>query len=291
MATAAWLAPLIGTLGGSALQSRGSKKAAKGAKPPQIPEAFAGPVGQAAGLLDSRLGGGFQPFPGGALNPLQSMAMGQMGSSFGAGQAGLASAQNTIESLAATGIDPAAINTASSQLAPYFDALRERGLGQVREAQGQRGGFFGTGGIGGESDYMNQFAGMQAAQTLPLAMQMSGLRLGAAQALPGFLAGQQGLGMNLFNVGGQAQAQQLAEFLRQQPENAIPMLAQLMGGTPMYQPPVAQNFGQVAGANVGSALGSTGFWDYLRSLGGGGTGSSVYGPPAPFHVGQNVGPG
>jgi len=65
-----------------------------------------------------------------------------------------------------------------------------------------------------------------------------------------------------------AQQQQLAEFLRQQPENAIPLLAQLMGGTPMYQPPIAPNFGMVAGQNIGSMMGSSGFWDYLRSLGG-----------------------
>src|SRR6267143_4806200 len=175
----AWIAP-VAALAGSALQSRGAKKAAKGAKP-QIPAIFGPAAGQSLGLIQQRMGGGFPAFPGGALNPLQSMAMGQMGSSFGAGQAGLDSARNTIQSLAATGIDPNAINTASSTLAPYFDFLRNRGLGQVREAQGQRGGFFGTGGVGGESDYLNQFAGMQAQQTLPMAMQMTGMRLGAAQ--------------------------------------------------------------------------------------------------------------
>lgn len=264
MTAAPWIVGGASVLG-SALSSRGSKKAAKGSRP-QIPQEFQRPVGMANNIIGQRLGGGFPAFPGGAINPLQSMAMNQMGSSFGAGQAGLDSARQTIESLAATGIDPQAINTAQSQLAPYFDFLRNQGLAQTREGQAAGGRFFGSGGANAEGMFNSNFAAQQAAQTLPLAMQMTGMRLGAAGALPGFMAGQQGLGMNLFNVGAQAQQQQLAEFLRQQPEQAIPLLAQLMGGTPMFQPPIPSNFGQVMGQNIGSALGSPGFWDYLSSF-------------------------
>lgn len=258
--------PAIASVMGSLISSRGSKKAAANAKQPQIPKIFGPALGQGLGLIQSRLGGGFPAFPGGAINPLQSMAMGQMGQSFGAGQAGLDSARQTIEGLASTGIDPQAINTAQTQLAPYFDFLRQQGLGQFREGQAQGGRFFGSGAVGGEGNFLNQFAANQAAQVLPMAMQMTGMKLGAAGALPGFLGGQQQLGMNMFNMGGQAQAQQLAEFLRQQPEAAIPLLTQLMGGTPMFQPPVPNNFGQVMGSNVNSMLGSGGFWDYLQSF-------------------------
>lgn len=258
--------PIIASVAGALASSQGSKKAAKNAKPPGIPPIFGPAVGQGLGLIQQRLGGGFPAFPGGAINPLQSMAMNQMGQSFGAGQAGLDSARQTIEGLATTGIDPQAINTAQTQLAPYFNFLRDQGLGQFREGQAQGGRFFGSGAVGGEGNFLNQFAANQAAQTLPLAMQMTGMKLGAAGSLPGFLGGQQQLGMNMFNMGGQAQAQQLAEFLRQQPDAAIPLLTQLMGGTPMFQPPVPTNFGQALGSNINSMFGSGGFWDYLNSF-------------------------
>ncbi len=285
-----WMIPAA-MLGSAVIQSRGSKKAAKGAKP-QIPEQFRPALGQSLGLIQQRLGGGFPAFPGGAINPLQSMAMGQMGQSFGAGQAGLDSARQTIESIASTGIDPSAINTAQSTLAPYFDFLRNQGLAQTREGEAQGGRFFGSGGTGAEGLFNANFAGEQARQILPMAMQMTGMRLGAAGALPGFLGGQQQLGMNLFNVGGQAQQQQLAEWLRTQPEQAIPLLAQLMGGTPMFQPPVAANFGQVLGSNINSMFGSGGFWDYLRGFGGGGGGGGgggYYDPSGTFHSGAGGG--
>ena len=270
-----WLGPAL-TLGGSLASSKGSKKAAKSAKP-QIPDIFKPQVSQGLGVIGQRLSGGFPAFPGGAINPLQSMAMDQMGQSFGAGQAGLQSAQNTIQSIAGTGIDPNAINTAQSTLAPYFDFLRNQGLAATREGQAAGGRFYGSGGTNAEALFNSSFAANQAQQILPLAMQMTGMRLGAAGALPGFLGGQQQLGMNLFNVGGQAQSQQLAEFLRQQPETAIPLLAQLMGGTPLFQPPVASNFSQVLGSNINSALGSGGFWDYLRSIRQGPTGGQTWG--------------
>jgi hypothetical protein len=258
--------PIIASIAGGLASSSGSKKAAKNARP-DIPGIFKGSVGQGLGLIGQRLGGGFPAFPGGAINPLQAMAMGQMGQSFGAGQAGLDSARQTIQSLAATGIDPAAINTANSQLSPYFDFLRQQGLAQTREGEAQGGRFFGSGAQTGEGMFMSNLAAQQSAQTLPLALQMSGLRLGAAQALPQQMAAEQGLGMNLFNTGGQAQAQQLQEFLRQQPDNAISLLASLMGGSPIAYNPIGNNFSQVMGANLGSMMGSSGFWNYLSGLG------------------------
>jgi len=272
-------------LGSAALSSSGSKKAAKNATP-KIPKEFRPDLGSALGLLGQRLSGGFQGMPGGALNPLQTMAMGQAGQSFGQGQAGLDSARQTIESLATTGIDPTAINTAQSTLQPYFDFLHGQGLAQTREGEAQGGRFFGSGGTGAEALFNSNFGAQQSAQILPMAMQMTGMRLGAANALPGFMAGQQGLGMNLFNMGGVAQQQQLAEFLRQQPENAIPLLAQLMSGTPMFQPPVPTNFGQALGGSLNSAMSSGGFWDYLRSLGGGG---ARLGAPATAGAGTSPG--
>lgn len=283
-------APLImggASLLGSYLSSKGSKKAAANSKP-SIPKAFGPDLGIALGLLGHRLTQGYPAFPGGAINPLQAMAMQQMGQSFGAGQAGLQNAQNTIQTLASTGIDPAAINTAQSTLAPYFDFLRNQGLAQTREGEAQGGRFFGSGGGNAEGLFNASFAGQQANQILPLAMQMSGLRLGAAQSLPGFMAGQQGLGINLFNTGAQAQQQQLSEFLRQQPDQALQGLASLMGSAPVTYNPIGAQFGQVLGQNIGSLTGSSGFWDYLKSLGASPSSSMATGPgisQLPYQIG------
>lgn len=274
---AAW-APIIAAIIGAGASSQGSKKAAKNAKPPQVPTEFRGPLMSALNLItggirgsvfDPNLGAqvnlGNQPSPFAAgINPLQEQALsligGMLPQATAAGQGGLDEALNTIRGVAATGLDPGSIRTISDQLAPFFESQRERGVAGVRESEAAGGRFFSSGGVRAESDFLNRLAAEQSAQVLPLALQAQSLRLGAAQSIPGLITGTlsalQGLGLNALQAGEVARnisTQQL-------PIQGVPFLASLLSGTPFFTPPVPSNFLQFLGPQISSLAGQPGLF-------------------------------
>jgi len=261
--------PIIASAVGAGISSRGSKKAAKNAKP-SVPGEFKGPVGQASGLLGNRLAGGFPPFAmpgsgGDVLSMLQNTAIGQAGNTLGAGNQGFQDALRTMQSVASLGIDPAAVRGIQDQLDPFFSYQRNQGLAQTREASAAGGRFFGTGALQNESNFMNQFLANQAGTILPLALQNQQLKMQGAQGSMAAILGQQNYNQNAFNLGEQERQARLNEFLRTQPENAIPYLASLMQGTPLSYNPQGTNFGQNFGGSINSMLGSPGFWQYMQN--------------------------
>jgi len=260
--------PIIASAVGAGISSRGSKKAAKNSRP-QIPEAFRAPVGQAAGLLQGRLAGGFPQFKmpgsGDVLGSMQNAAIGESGGLLGAGNQGFQDALRTMQGVASTGIDPATIRSLQATLDPFFNYQREQGLGGVRQAQASGGRFFGTGGVQAESNFMNQFLANQSGTILPLAIQNQQLKMQGAQGMMASILGQQNFNQNAFNLGEQERQARLNEFLRTQPENAIPYLASLMQGTPMSYNPQGTNFAQNFGGSINSMLGSPGFWQYMQN--------------------------
>lgn len=190
-----------------------------------------------------------------------------------AGQGGLDSALSTIRGVAQTGLDPAAIQSIRDTLAPYFNFQKQQTIAGTREAEAAGGRFFGSGGVQAENNALNQLLANQSAQVLPAAMQATQMKLGAAGMIPSFLAGQQGLGLSLLGAGQQRQASDTAgmqaayqEFLRTQPQNAVGLLAQLMGSAPNFFPPQAPNALQTIGGGLGSLFSSPGFWTYLSGL-------------------------
>lgn len=263
-AAAPWIMGGIGALSSSA----GSKKAAKAAnKGPSIPQEFRPAVLDATSLLQHRMQRGFPSFtqPGGdVLSLLQGQAGAGMRGIMGQGGQGYDAALKTMTDVAATGMNPADVEFIRSQMQPFFDFQFQRGLGQARESQAQGGRFFGSGGVSAENDFTNQFLANQSATILPLAMQNRQLQLSAAQGIPqGFAQMMGGFGLGA-QAGEVERLARLQEFVRTQPENAIPLLASLMGGTPMFQPAVPQNFWQSLGGMSNSLLTSPGFWQMLQ---------------------------
>lgn len=266
-----------GALASSALQSGGSKKAAKDARP-QIPSQFRPAMGSALGLVNQGLTQGLPRYGGpfvAGLTPLQQKGIGAAGPLLGAGSEGLMSALQTTQNIAETGLDPESLSFIKKELDPFFSELRKEGVGGVREAQAAGGRFYGKGGVGAESRFLERFAAQQAAQILPLAMNIRGLQLGAAQTYPQILQGGMGAigqGMGIGEVQrGVNQADVTAnfqEFLRTQPQAMLPMLASLFGA-PMGYNPQASNFQQVAGANLASLFTSPGFLSLFDSGGAG----------------------
>lgn len=283
--------PIAASAAGSYISSRGSQKAASGARP-QVPAVFNPAVGQAAGLLGNRLAGGFPPFAmpgsGDVLSSLQNASIGQAGNTLGAGNQGFADALRTMTNVSQMGIDPSVVRDLQNQLDPFFSYQRNQGMAQAREGAAQGGRFFGTGALTNENNFMNQFLANQAGTILPLAIQHQQLRLQGAQGVGQNLLANQAFNTGNFQLGGAEQQQRLQEFLRTQPEAAIPYLASLMQGTPMSYNPQGTNFLQSFGGGLNSMIGSPGFWQYMQSIGGG---PERQGPPAPWHLGNNVGPG
>ena len=261
-----------GSLASSALSSQGGKKAAKAAQP-RIPAEFRGSLGGALGLINQRLSSGFPRFGGpfvAGLNPLQQGAIGAGSSFLGAGSEGLLSALKTTQEISETGLDQETLKLIEDKLAPFFSRQRERVTTGTREAEAQGGRFFSTGAVGAESTGLADLEATQSATVLPLALQVQGLRLGAAESSANIF-GSGGVGLNqMFGLGEGARSVEQAgltadfqEFLRTQPDNAIGMLASLMTGTPFVSPNVAPNFMQGAGANLGSMFSSPAFLQFL----------------------------
>lgn len=271
----AWTAaaPIIASAVGSGISARGGKKAAKHSQP-QIPQQFAGPAGAGANYLWNAIAKGGLPQYGGTftagMTPLQNQGLNFVMGNQAAAQGGLDSALRTITGASESGFNPQDLQLAKNYLQPYYDYQRQQGLAQTREGEAQTGRFYSSGGVGAESNFLNQLNAQQTSQLLPLATQMAQYRLGAAQSLPGFLGGQQALGMGMFGLGEQQrQIQQgdltakYQEFLRTQPMAAISALAGLMGGTPFYNPAQAPNFAQMFGQGL-SGLGSSP--DFLKLI-------------------------
>lgn len=261
-------APIAASVIGGLLSSRGSKKAAKASRP-RIPAEFRPALGSALNLITAGLRNQFTsannpfaaPFTG-----LQQQGREQVGSVLGAGgQAGLDEALRTIRGVSATGLDPAQIRSFQDVLAPFFEFQRQQGVAGVREAEAAGGRFFGSGGVSAEGNFLAQLEAERMAQIIPLALQAQILRLGAAQSVPSFLAGIQGLGSTAIQAGEverSAQTQQL-------PGQIIPFLTQLMGGTPLFTPPIPTNFLQSLGAQTSSLASSPAFLDLFKNFGGG----------------------
>lgn len=302
-AAAPWIVSGVSALAGS----QGSKKAAKSATP-KIPGAFRPDLASALGVLGQGLQQGFPRYQGPLVAGFDPMSSAGLAAAAGplnaAGQGGLDSALATIRGISATGLDPSQIQSVRDTLAPFFNYQKQQTIAGTREAEAAGGRFFGTGGVQAENNALNQLLANQSSQVIPAALQATQLRLGAAGALPGFLGGEQGLGLGLLGAGQQRQQSDTAqmqaayqEFLRTQPQTAIPLLAQLMGGTPNFFQPQGVNALQLLGGMGGSLFSSPGFWNYLSSLGGpksgtivnpiftgagaGQPGSPFQGPPAP----------
>lgn len=257
---APWIAAGASALGGY-LSGRGSKKAAKNAKP-DIPAIFKPAVGAATSLITSRLQTGFPRFGGpfvAGLSPEQT-------SLIGAGTGGINDALRTLQTVAESGLDPATVRQVTASLAPFFQRLTEQNLGQARETQAQGGRFFGTGGVGAEADVLERIASLRSQTELPLALQILDRQTSAAQALPGFLQSSLGA-LDLPRQIQQAEfSAQFQEFLRTQPENAIGLLGTLLTGTPFQQPPLATNVAQGVGAGLQGLGSSPGFLQLLQDL-------------------------
>jgi hypothetical protein len=260
--------PIIAGAVGGAAQSEGAKKAAKNSQP-QVPEQFQRSAGLAANNINRYLVRGLPqwggPFTVG-LNPMQQGSLSSIQGLLGAGQNGMNAAQGTIERAAAEGLNPADIDLARSQSQGLFDFNQQRGLAQLREGQAAGGRFFGTGAVGAEGDFLRGLTSEREAMLLPLALQMQQLRLGAAGMLPQFLAGGIQNQMMGFQAGEQERSlgqqdlnARYQEFLRTNPAAAIPLLANLMGSTPFYNPTVPPNFGMLFGQGMMGLGQSPGF--------------------------------
>lgn len=238
----AWVAPLIaagGSVASAGLQSRGAKKAAKGSEP-QIPKQFMPALSAGLGVVNRNLRYGATPFLGPTL-------AGQDGVLGAAGGAGLRSAFDTIQQFSQSGISPEHLALIKQTTDPFYDDLRKDLVAGTREATGSR--FFGSGSAQQEMDTLRRFEGDRAAQAFPLALAAGQQQLGAAGTLYDLLQ---------------------SEFLRTQPEAAIPGLAALMGSSQFYNPAVAPGFGSALGANIGSLIQSPGFWNWLNQARGAG---------------------
>lgn len=266
-------ANLGGKAGGSAIQGAGGKKAAEAGQP-QIPEEFAASLNSALDLLDKRLLEGFPTFPGqlsAPLNPLTTQALGQGGDLLTQGGPALQEALKTIQGVAESGLSPELVRGAEEAFRPLFDIQRERTKAQSREASAQGGRFFGTGAVEAENRALGELAAAERAEIFKIAPELGRLQLGAAQSIPGFLGGGAGALGGFANLGELARVveqagldREFAEFIRTQPENAIPFLASLLQGTPLFFPPIAPNFAQIFGGQLTSASTQPGFFDFLK---------------------------
>lgn len=272
---------------GGALSGKGGKNAAKNSAP-QIPSVFRGATGDATNLLRQYLKNGFPSYPGqltAGQDPLQTQGFDYISQVLGAGRGSFDSALKTIMGAAEGGIQEGDIQLALDKTNPLFEFQKGRSLAQLRESQSQGGRFFGTGALNAESDLLRGLEAQRSADILPLALQMQGVRLGAAQSLPSFLAGQAGVGGAGVQAGGARRGieqeglnAQFQEFLRTRPEAAIPLLASLMGGTPFYNPVVPPNWQQTTGAGLTGLSQSPGFLQFLaQAYGQGGQGGQGQG--------------
>ena len=230
-------APIIASAVGGMASGAGGKKAAK--KGPQIPGMFKPALGSALGLLQNRLTMGAPAF----LGPILAGQDGVLGP---AGSAGVRDSYNTMHQFAQSGLSPEILKTIQDTTDPFYAALRNDLVGGSREATASR--FFGTGSAQQEMDTLRRFEGDRAASSIPLALQAGQQQMSAAGALMSLLSG---------------------EWQRMQPDSFIPMLAQLMGQAPAFQPAVAPNFGMIAGANISSLAQSPGFMNWLMQATGG----------------------
>lgn len=261
-------APIIASAVGGAAQSKGAGKAARHSAP-RIPAEFSRLLGGASAQLQGFLGRGLPQFGGPftvGLNPMQQSALGNIQGLLGAGQQGMTNALGVIDRAAAEGLSPADIELARNQTQGLFDFNQGRGLAQVRESQAQGGRFFGSGAVGAEADFMRGLTAERQASLLPLAMQMQQMRLGAAGMLPQFLSGAIGTQMQGLQAGeaerglGQQDLNaRYQEFIRTNPAAIIPLIANLMGSTPFYNPTVAPNFGMLFGSGLSGLGQSQGF--------------------------------
>jgi len=269
MGTAAALA-----IGGGLLSGSGSKKASKN-QPPNPFDLFARPIRSASGLLNDRLLNGFQRFPG-----QLSAAAGEFGTSlFGgipgfsrdllSGFAGSGAGQGALDALGniAGGNAFSDENLAGIRalLDPIFGRQREQGLQQVREGEAQGGRTFSTGGVGAETDFISQLGANQAQQTIQSLFQSRDQQIAASQGIPQFLQGilgafQQGQSIDDFarQLEQQGIDRRLAEFIRTQPENAIPLLASLLGNTP-FAPQQSTSGSFLSGLGGGLSAAAGGF--------------------------------
>lgn len=268
--------PAAGAIGGAAISSRGAKKAAKSARP-QIPREFRNAASMGANLLTSRLRTGFPAFGGQRVAPLSDLEQRATFASenlLRGGEGGLQSSIDTIRQFAESGIDPSTIQFVQDQLAPLLGQSKDRLVAGSREASAQGGRFFSRGGVQQETDVLADLEARFRAEVLQNSLGISQFQLGAAEAFPRALAQSFGAPGAAAQIGGIGRGVEqggldaaFQEFLRIQPENAIPLLAQLMGSTPFAFNPQAPNFGQVAGGQISNLFTNPNFLNFLTGLG------------------------
>jgi hypothetical protein len=258
--------PIIASAVGGYLQSRGAGKAAANSKP-QIPDIFKRPVGAASKLLWQDILHGLKPYQGqltAGPTDIQNKVTQMLSSLFGSSGGGGQSPWDTLMGASQTGLSQDDIDLALKQTNPLFEFQKSRSLADLREAQSQGGRYFSSGAIGQEGDMLAQMEAGHSSQILPLAIQMLQNRVGAAQSMPGFLGSIFGVGEGQRQIEQQGLTAQMSEWLRQQPENAISMLAGLMGGTPFYNPAIAPNAAMTIGAGASGLGSSEGFMKLLQ---------------------------
>jgi hypothetical protein len=286
-------AALIGG-GASLLSSQGSKKAAKKSKP-TVPDEIRPAFDPAIQLLRQRLTGGFPAFGGqlvAGLTPGQENLRGLASGLIGPGLAGFQDALSTQQQIAESGLDAETIRTLNETIDPFFREIERQRTPQLRETAAQRGGFFGTGALRAESDFLQQLDASQAKQVFDVAPIFQSLRLAAAGDVGRNLLSQQaflGQGGQFEELARGIEQQGLTadfnEFLRRLPENAIPLLSNLLGSSPFGFNPVGTNFLQALGANAAQLAGNRDFISLLS----GGSGSQSGTNPADLIGGFNLG--
>jgi len=273
---AAAAAPIAASVIGGLLQSKGAKKAAEAAnKGPQVPRVYEQAASQGAwnsiqGML------GHMPGYGGRMsqdpNYLQNASINQAQTLLGAGDQGFQNALRTVNTAAQQGFNPQDLQLAQQYTQPFWDYQRTQGLGQVRETEAQRGSYFGSGGMRSENEFLQGLSANQSQQLLPLAMQMSQYRLGAAQSIPALLMGQLGFNTGMWGLGEQQRGLQQAdldrryqEWVRNSPMAWQSSLAGLMGGTPFFNPPMMPNAYMGMGSALSNLGSSPGFMQMMQN--------------------------
>lgn len=226
--------PLFASVAGSAISSRGAKKAAKKSQP-RIPGQFMGPLETALGAINQSLQGRGPGFGG----PFVSEMM---------NQGGLTTALQTLTQGAQSAISQDDISTIRRTYEPLFQQQKSDLLAGMRQASAARGTYFSSGAISGENLGLSNLINSQGAQIIPLLQQAQQSRMQAAGAIPGLLlGGQQALSYPTFS--------------------GVSALSSLMGGTPFYNPVAAPNAGMTIGGNLTNLAASPGFQALLRGKG------------------------
>lgn len=227
--------PVATSIAGSAISARGSKKAAKSAKGPQIPAQFQPAINSALGTINQGLQGNFPGFGGPFVSDLVN-------------QGGLNTALQALTQGAETGLDPNELSRIRSTFAPMFQSQRDQLVAGIRQSQAARGIYFGSGGIQQENLGLSDLINKQESSLIPLAQQSAALRYQAASQIPGlFQGGLQALGF--------PQAQGLAG------------LSSLLSGTPFYNPVSSPNSGQIIGGGLANLAASPGFQSLFQKKG------------------------